>query len=76
MDEVDGAASSEGGRDADFSADREKSVLGTRAQPTLQTRSACGCMPACVWEQHAVKQAVWMVIQMTAAADVRCMGCV
>ena len=31
---------------------------------------ACGRMPASVWEQHAVKLAGWMVIQM--AASSRC----
>ena len=31
---------------------------------------ACGRMPACVWEQYAVKRAGWMVMQM--AASSRC----
>jgi len=28
----------------------------------------CWRMPACVWEQHVVKQAGWMVMQTTASS--------
>ena len=49
-------------------ADATLFSLPTIAQSTLQTRSACGCMPACVWEQHAVEQAGWMVMQMAATS--------
>jgi len=51
-------------------ADATLFSLPTPAQPTIQTRSACGCMPACVWEQHAVERAGWMVLQM--AVSSRC----
>ena len=44
-------------------------VFSLLAQPTLQMRIGVRVWaPACVWEQHAVKRAGWMVIQMTASS--------